>query len=144
MNLLSPVDTSSYGLYICLFLVSKALLGFGWRCGFSYHIFPDVSITVGYIPSLSLFIFISCVSNTLDFRRNIEESTPFLRAPLYIFDVWRFPEEALKLPETFLTLSAQADLSVPSDLLGVSDIVARLPIVRPLLWRNLCGILLVP
>ena len=53
----------------------------------------------------------------LPFRENIEDPTPFLMAVLLVFDVWRFPQEALKFPDNFLTVSARSGLSVPSDLI---------------------------
>ena len=94
-------------LHIYLALVSAELLGVGWRGGFSSHIFTDVSITVGYLTSLGLFIFKSCVYKTLAFWQNIEDSATFLRVTLSIFDVFvrRFLMEAPKLSDNFLSLS---------------------------------------
>ena len=40
-----------------------------------------------------------------------------MRVLLSIFDVQRFPKEALLIPEIFLYVSARYDSSVPSDLL---------------------------
>ena len=99
---LSPVDASLWWYEIFgSALSSVALLGVGRRGGFSSHIFPDVSITVGYPPSFGLFIFARCVYNTLEFRKSLEDSSTFLRVPLLIFDVQRFTEEALKSPANF-------------------------------------------
>ena len=53
------------------------------------------------LTSLCLFIFKMCFSNTLAFLRNIEDSSPFLGVPLSIVFVWRFPEENMKLSESF-------------------------------------------
>ena len=50
-----------------LALASTALLGVGRRCELSSYIFPYVSITVGYLPSVGLFIFTRYVSNILAF-----------------------------------------------------------------------------
>ena len=50
VHVLSPVNASSDSLHIHLALFSAALLGVGWRGGFSSYIFPNVSITVGFLP----------------------------------------------------------------------------------------------
>ena len=68
-----------------------------------------VSITVVFF-SLGLFWFTSCIPNTLAFWINIEDPALFLRVPLSIFSVRFFPEEALKLPAKFLSLSIQRNL----------------------------------
>ena len=73
------------GLHIYLALVSAELLGVGWQGGFSSHIFTDVSITVGYLTSLVLFIFKMCVYQTLAFWKNPEDSAMFLKVILLIF-----------------------------------------------------------
>ena len=85
VHLLSPVDMSSGGLHISPTVFSVALFGVGWQGSFSSHIFPDVSIKVGYLPSLGSFIFIRWVSNTLAFQQNIDDSDPFFTIPILIF-----------------------------------------------------------
>ena len=81
--ILSPVDASlGWSGIFGLALASAALLEVGRRGVFYSHIFPDVSITVGCLPSLGLFIFTGCISNTLAFRRDIYDSAPFLRVTL--------------------------------------------------------------
>ena len=84
-----------------LVLASADLLGFGQSVGFFSNIFPDVSITIGYLPSLGLFIFTRCVTNTLEVWKNLEDSTPFLGFPFSNFEVRNYLEEAPKLPENF-------------------------------------------
>ena len=49
-----------------LALASAALLGVGWQDGFSSHIFPDVSITVGYLPYWGILVF-KCVIQHLGY-----------------------------------------------------------------------------
>ena len=61
--------------------------------------------------------FSRCISSTLYFWRNLEESAPFLRVPPSIFGVWCFLEEALKSLRKILAVSMQAGLSFPSDLI---------------------------
>ena len=54
----STVDASLRWFEIFgLALASASLIGVGRRGGFSSHIIPDMSITVGYLTSLGLFIF---------------------------------------------------------------------------------------
>ena len=108
----SPAD-ASLGWYeiFGLALSSAALLRGGLWGDFTLSIFPDVSITVVYLNRFGLFIFIRCTSNTLSFRRNLEDSAPFLGVTLPIFDAWFVTEEALKLPETFLSLSISIRVS---------------------------------
>ena len=132
---LSPFDVSLDGLYISIALVSADLIGVGWWGGFSSHIFTPYLWGFWYIP-IGLLFFTRYVSKTLYFWRNLEDYTSFLRVPLYIPDVRRFPDKALKLPENFLivlpTFSKRRlrrcqktcwlfplnlDLSVPSDIL---------------------------
>ena len=67
---------------------------------------------------LALFIFIRFSFNTLAFWEIIDDPSPLLRVNLLICDVIQFLEEALKFPVSLLTVSVQAILSVPSDLLG--------------------------
>ena len=83
----SPAD-ASLGWYeiFGLALSSAALLRGGLWGDFTLSIFPDVSITVVYLNRFGLFIFIRCTSNTLSFRRNLEDSAPFLGVTLPIFD----------------------------------------------------------
>ena len=84
-----------------LALYSAALISLGRQGVFSSHIFPVVYITVGYLTSLDLFILKGYFSNTLDFRKNLEDSAPFLGVPLSFVSARRFPEEAPKLSENF-------------------------------------------
>ena len=81
-----------------------------WQCGPTWGwlvrrlllpFFPGVSIMVGYLPILGLFIFTRCISNTLSFQKNLEKSVPFLGVPLSIVFVRIFPEEDPKLSEMF-------------------------------------------
>ena len=51
---------------------------------------PTVSITVGIFPVVGFFIFTRRTSNTLTFRKIIEESSSLLRVPLLIFLVQHF------------------------------------------------------
>ena len=84
------------------------LIRVGWRGGFSSHSYPDVSVMVGICPIVGLFIFTRCVSNTLDFRKNIEDSDPLLGFPIRIFFCATFSYEAPKLSVNTLSISAQA------------------------------------
>ena len=68
-----------------------------------------LSGAAGLYP-LGLFCFTRCISNTLAFRRILEDSALFLRVTLSIFDVRRFPEEAPELPAKFLSLSLPREL----------------------------------
>ena len=68
-----------------LALTIAALLGVGRRGGFSSHIYIYLSNTVGYLPSLGLFIFTRWVYSTLAFWINNEDYSPFLRVLLSIF-----------------------------------------------------------
>ena len=120
VHLVSPVYTSLDGLHIYLEIVSTSLLSVGWHGGFSSHIFPFLSITVGYLSILGLFIFTRRVYNTLAFWRNLEESAPLLGVALSIIFVPSFPEEARKLSDNFLSLSISAqsaDDFFPADIL---------------------------
>ena len=73
---LSPVDALPKGSAIFgLVLVSAALIGVGRRGGFSYHIYPDGSITVGIFP-IGIFSFTRC------FVQNLGLSEKSLRTPL--------------------------------------------------------------
>ena len=58
------------------------------------------------MPIVGVFIFTRFVSKTLVFQKSLEDSAPFLRVPLLIFDVQSFPEETLKLPEISDSLRA--------------------------------------
>ena len=96
---LSSFDASlGWSKIFGLALNSAALLVVGGRGGFSSHIFPGVSIKVGYLPIMYLFIF------TIFFP------TPWLfwGVPLSIVFVRSFPEEAQKLSANFLSLSIYA------------------------------------
>ena len=77
------------GLHLYLELESATLIGVGRKGGLSSHIVPCVPITVGYLPYLGFLFLQGCVSNILDFCRNIEESAPFLRVPRSIL-VFKF------------------------------------------------------
>ena len=57
----------------------------------------------------------------MGFWKNLENSAPFLRISLSIFDIRRFPEEAPELPVNFISLSISAQASevfLPPDILG--------------------------
>ena len=68
---------------------------------------PPVNVTPtswrGWNLSIEFIYFKGCIPNTLEFQGKLEESAPFLRVPLSIVFVWRFPEEAPKLSEKFLS-----------------------------------------
>ena len=137
---LSSVDSSLGRSEIFgLALSSAALLRVGRRGGFSSHIFPYVSITVVYLPSLSLFIFIGCVFNTLAFWGNIEGSALFLGVPLYIFDVRCFPEEAPKFLVNFILLSISlwaAEVFLPPNILGGLRSCLSVDDIRQFFWSR--------
>ena len=86
---------------------------------------------------------IRCAFNTLEFRKNIEESAPFLRVLLFIFNVWRFLEEAPKLSANFMTVSTQDGSSVPYELLGCLWSCFWAVAFWPFFWRVSGGILIV-
>ena len=69
---------------------SASLLKVGWWVGFSFHSYPDVSITVGIWPILGLFIITRCVSKTLAFWGGLEDSAPLLGVPLSVVFVQCF------------------------------------------------------
>ena len=73
-----------------------------------------------------IFIFTRCISNTLVFRRKLEDSAPLLRSPLSVIFVWRFTEEAPKSSVNFPSYfpCEMACLSCPISS-GVSAIVSR-------------------
>ena len=101
----STVDASLRWFEIFgLALASASLIGIGRRGGFSSHIIPDMSIMVGYLTSLGLFIFTGWIYNTLEFWRKLEDYALLLEVLLLIFDVRRFLEEAPKLSENFLLM----------------------------------------
>ena len=60
---------------------------------------------------LTFFVcFKRCITNTLDFQIKLEDCAPLFRVPLSIIDVRHLPEEALKLPANFLSLSIPREL----------------------------------
>ena len=74
-------------------LSSVPLLGYDRRCIFSSHSSCCVQRS-WQLPSLGLFIFKSCVSNTLAFQKNLEYYALFLRAPLWFFVCVTFLEDS--------------------------------------------------
>ena len=120
------------------------LLGDGWWDGFSSHIYPYVSRTVGICPVVGLFVFAGYISNKLAFKENIEDSSPLFRVLLLIFDVLHFTEEAPNFPEKFPTVSAQAGSSIPSDLLRSIFSFRWVAALWLLIWQGSGKILLIP
>ena len=111
-----------------------------WRGGSSSHIF--YSLPLACIASdHRVFLITSFILNTLDFSKKCEDSTPFLRVPLSIFDVRHFPEEALKLPANFLSMYIPWDmlryflLPDPLIILAVSALISGFIFSSALVWR---------
>ena len=70
------------GLNICLVLSSEALLKVGWKGGFSFRNFYTHLLVRLKSAHLRFFVLKGASSNTLEFWKNIEVSTPFLGVPL--------------------------------------------------------------
>ena len=85
------------------------------------------------------------IPNTLAFQIKLEDSAQYLRVPLSVFYVRRFPEEAPKFPENFLSLSTPCKLLrffLPPDppiISAVSAIFAGLLFSFTLIWRVYLG-----
>ena len=118
-----PIIGSSWAMHSCMFLspvdvllgqsaifglalASVALLGLVGGADSPPIFFLVCPSRLDVCPIVGLFILKRCTSNTLAFQKNLEYSAPFLRVPLLIFGVRRIPEEDLKFPEIFLTVSA--------------------------------------
>ena len=104
---------------------------------------PIVYCCVQHGWNLTIVGLQGATSNTLDFCKNIEASSPYLRVSLLIVFVRRFPEEDLKLSESLISVSVQAGGFLRPISLSFSDLVAGLQIVQPLVWRCICELLLV-
>ena len=134
--------------YLVLHLPSRPYSGFFSKAD-SCPIFFLVSIMVGLCP-LGLYCFTRCIPNTLDFRRkywgicSIIEGLPFCILNISNFFgisevvfVWRFPEEAMKLPEFFFKLlPGEMDYLSCSISLGLSALIASILAILPLVWRS--------
>ena len=104
VNFVSPVKASSESLNIYLALVSATLFEVGQQGKFSYHIV--YTRLMAHLASAHwAVLFYKVYSKSLAFWRKIEDSAPFFRFPLSVFNLQRFQEEAPKLPADFLSLS---------------------------------------
>ena len=71
--------------------------------------------------------------------RNIEDSAPFLRVSLLIFDVRRFLEEDPNLPVNFFSLSLSARAAegfLPYNIIRGLRSCFRVVDIHPLVWRR--------
>ena len=99
-------------------------------------------LSISIFPVMRYFIFTRCVSNTLDFWKNIEDSAPFLRVPLSIIDVQRFLGEAPKLSVNLISIYTQDGGFLRTIFLAFSTLVVRLMMVQPLVCWHFYGIFL--
>ena len=81
-------------------------------------------------------------SNTLDFRKNIEESDPFLRAPFTIFDVQHFRRRLRSCRRIFWFHAKW--LVYPVQSTHAFRSCCRFLIVRPLVWRRWHRLWIIP
>ena len=71
--------------------------------------------------------------------RNIEDSAPFLRVSLLIFDVRRFLEEDPNLPVNFFSLSLSAraaEVFLPYNIISGLRSSCEVVDIHPLVWRR--------
>ena len=117
LYLLSPVGVSSDSLHIYLEIFRSALLGVGWWGRFSSHAFSWCVHHGCLFAQFGFVYFYKCsfpkyfLDNSWGLRSVLEDY------PFY-FDIQSFLDEAPKLPENVLTVSARSGSSVPSDLLS--------------------------
>ena len=95
--------------YLFLLFKVRSLLVLVSEVDYLLIVFISSLWSVQHLP-IRVILFASCIPNTLAFWINIEDPALFLRVPLSIFSVRFFPEEALKLPAKFLSLSIQRNL----------------------------------
>ena len=80
-------------------------------------------------------------SKHLGLSEKLNNSAPFLRVPRSVFDVRNFPEEALKLPDNFLSRSIPCKmlkfflLPDPPIISEVSALVSGMLFYYALIWR---------
>ena len=125
-------------------LSSADLLGVG-RQGGLYSCKFTPAIWCGWILPIEFILFYKVYSKKLGLLKKNEDSNPFLRVPLSIFDVRCFPEEALKFLTNSLSVSLPRELLsffLPPDppiILLVSDLVYGLLFSSALVWRFSLG-----
>ena len=102
---LSPVDASQY---LVLLLPAQNYSGLVEEAASPPICFLICPLRLSICPVWVCLILQRCIFNTLAYRKNIEDFSPFLGVPLLIFDVRSFPEEAPDLSDNLLSLSISA------------------------------------
>ena len=136
VNFLLPVDKSLDGLHIYLALVRAALLGVGWRGGFSSHIFYTLLLARLEYYHCVCFI-LQVVLQHLVILEKIEDSAPFLSVSLFELLCPEFFRRRLrKLLENFLSLEISerdAEVFLPSNILGSLRSCRQVVDIHPLI-----------
>ena len=117
---------------IFLALSSAALLGVGWRGGFSSHKYPDVFSIVGIFPLVGFFLFYKVRRPTPWPFRKILRGTFRSWGFQFEFLGLKFSEEAPKFSSKLMSISARYDGFLLPIFLVFSTHIFRLLIIPPL------------
>ena len=114
---LSPVDASLDGLYIYLVLLSVALIGVGWRGGFSYHMFTP-TLWRGCHLTIRFFFYKDLLQTSWNFGEKLRTLLHSWGSPFQLFLSSAFQRRLQSHRRIYFIVFAQAGLIVLSDLLG--------------------------